>query len=173
MNILVQAVFAALFLGLLGLVFRGIKKAVSKTVNKKEIEIQQGLSYDFGQESLSEEVRVALMKILTRIAESDGIMSNKVLSVWYVIYQILGLNSLKEKTMEDLENKFDKYSDDEILEYLPDFNSVQKEWLVKAIIFIIESDQQVAQEKTNLIEQVLSKLGVTKEKYNEIKIKIE
>ena len=173
MNILLQAVFAALFLGLLGLVFRGIKKAVSKTVNKKEIEIQQGLSYDFGQESLSEEVRVALMKILTRIAESDGIMSNKVLSVWYVIYQILGLNSLKEKTMEDLENKFDKYSDDEILEYLPDFNSVQKEWLVKAIIFIIESDQQVAQEKTNLIEQVLSKLGVTKEKYNEIKIKIE
>ena len=80
--------------------------------------------------------------------------------------------NIKSETIESIGKVQDKQSDNELLEYLSDFEWKYKEWFVKAIIFIRESYKRIPQEKINLIEQILLNMGVTKEEYKEIKYRI-
>jgi len=159
---LIQGLLAGALFAIVGGIIYAIRKTANKIINKKKIEIEKGLNYDFGQESLSVEVRMAIVKILGRIAENDGIVNSEALSVWLIIFQILGLDNLKTKTIETLEDEFNNYSDDEILSYLSDFNSVQKEWFLKATIFLMESEPQIKQKEDSYIQPILTKMGIRK-----------
>jgi len=155
---MIQGLLGGLLLAIVG----GIIYAISRLINRNKIKVEKGLNYDFGQESLSVEVRVATAKILARIAESDGEINRKALSIWHLIAQILGLDRIKYNTANALDKEFDSYSDDKILEYLSDFNSVQKEWFLKATIFFMEADPQIRQKEKDYIQPILSKMGINK-----------
>ena len=162
MDGLIHAILVGVLFTIMGGIFVAITRAADKAINKRKIEIEKGLNYDFGQETLSVEARMAIVKILARIAECDGEINRKAFSVWHIIFQILRLDNLYAKTLETIEDEFNKKSNDELLEYLSALNSIQKKWFLKATFFLMESDPLIRQKEVDYIQPILSKMGINK-----------
>lgn len=159
---LIQGLLSGLLFTIVGGIIYAISRGANKIINKRKIEIEKGLNIDFGQGDFSLETRMAIFKLLARIAECDGVIDQKPCTVFLIVSSILGLDRVKSKTLETIEDEFNKKSNDELLEYLSGFNSIQKEWLLKAIIFLMESDTRIREKEINFIQPILTKMGIRK-----------
>ena len=170
-DILVRGALGGLMQGLMGAGGKGIFNALNKKRNRMIKELS--INFDI-QKDLSLETKWAIIKLLERIAkcDDDGLIHKKEFSVFLIIVQMLGLDKVRQRTIEAMDKEFDKLSNDELLEYLSNFEWECKEWFIKTIIYTVESDQETIQQKINRVEPILSNLGISKEKYNEIKNKI-
>ena len=159
---------------IMSLLIVGLIIFVVKVYYNKKIEaINKVLTIKEIQEDLTIESKMAIKNLLGWIAVKDnGVINDKPFFILRIIVEILGLNNLERKELNTLESEFSQYSNDKLLEYLSDFTSIQKGWFIRAIIYLIESDSQIEAKKDNYIQPILSNMGITKEKFNEIRNKV-
>jgi len=168
MDVLIQGLLGGLLFALVGLGIRAIKKAINRKKNKMISE----LSFDSINMDLSNYEKLAVFHLLWRIAKCDSEINYKESSVLQIVFLILGLDRMNQKEMNNIETELEKLSNDELLEYLANFEWEHKEWFVKTIIYVVENDEPITQQETDFIKPILSSIGITKEQLIEIKNRI-
>lgn len=155
---------------LIGLLFVFIGWLFNKIGRQSVKKVKEELKISFSSETLSIKEKTAIVFLLMKLAECDGKYNKKEHAVMQAIMNILGYNP-NEKEVEKVGTELENYSVDELSEVLSNIETPQKEWFVKAIITLIESDQQATPQETGFIQPILLTMGITDKKYEEIKIK--
>ena len=168
----IQGLLGGLLFAIVGGIFFAIKRGANKMINKKKIEIEKELNFDYIREDLSDYEKIAILELLFRIVRCDGEINKKEEAIILIFFSILGVDKLSQKTIENIENELENLSNDELLQYLSNFEWKHKEWFTKAMIYLIESDYPITEQERNSIKPILSYMGITKEQLNEIKNRI-
>ncbi|GAB6009538.1 TerB family tellurite resistance protein [Dysgonomonas reticulitermitis] len=158
--------------GLLGgLIFALVSWAFSKIGSQSTKKAEEELKISFSSEILSIKEKTAIMYLLMKLAECDGKYNKKEHAVMQAIMNILGYNP-NTKDAEKIGAELEKCSVTDLSGVLSNIDILQKEWFAKAIIVLMESDQQATQQENDFIQPILSSIGITNEKYNEIKSRL-
>jgi len=153
---------------LAGLLFMFISWVFNKAGGQETKKIEEELTIGFSDIGLSIKEKLTISYLLMKIAECDGTLNKKEFAVMQAVMNILEYNP-NSKEAETVGTELENYSVTELSSLLSSLETSQKEWFVKVIIKLMSSDQQINQHEIDFIQPILSILGITNEKYNEIK----
>lgn len=153
---------------LAGLLFMFISWAFNKAGGLGTKKMEEELTLGFSDRRLSIKEKLTISYLLMKIAECDGTLNKKEFSVMQAVMNILEYNP-NAKEAETVGTELENYSTTELSSLLSSLETSQKEWFIKVIVKLMSSDQQINQQETDFIQPILSTLGITNEKYNEIK----
>ena len=154
--------------GLLGgLIFAVMGYGLSKIGGRKTKKIERELMAGFSDISLSIKEKTAILLLLMKIAECDGKINSKESIVLQSITNLFDYN-INDKETYSIGIELDTFSVSELSGLLINLDLSQKEWLVKTIITLIESDKLSNEQEIDFIQPILVSIGITKSQYNEI-----